>query len=457
MEGAVTRVGLTRLLAGLAARAPVRVFAVVGHGARDGVQDLRLHGGLVLVDTPAAANVLLVAGVVPEALTEPAARVHDGVAHPRCTVWWRLDAAVLPLDLPDPIVVEGNDPETVARAVVQAGGQVLRGERPTEGAVLPDVDPAPWRGVGPYGQGGTGMTGGVPYGRPMAAVAPDRDGLRLDQLALSIGPAFARFPPGLVLDVKLQGDVVQEAEVGDSPYAGAREVTTSPPVGPTLRPFLRALTDPVPVAALELARARSHLRWMADALASHQLPALGLRVLRLAQRIGVGDDDAVERLARSLRRSRVLGWATTGVGVLDAGATAGLGGGPVSRAAGLVDDHRADDPAYRALGFEPVVPTGAHGPAGDARARWDQRLAEVAQALDLAARAGDRRSEPAGRVESPRGRLEVGSGATARVLPLVPQLVAGLEWGDAIVAVTSLDLDLEEAAAAELVDRATTA
>jgi hypothetical protein len=447
-------VGLSRLLGGLAARAPVPVFAVVGAGAREAVQDLRLHERVVLVDTPAAADVLLVAGAVPGALADPVAQVHDGMSHPRCTVWWRLGGAVLPLDVPDPVVVEGDDPAAVARALAQSGERMLVRERATEPSLLPDVEPVRWRGVGPYGQGGTGMTGGVPYGRPMAAVAPDRDGLRLDQLPLRIGPTFARFPPGLVLDVKLQGDVVQEAEVADSPDAGADAPVSPPPVGPTLRPFLRALTEPVPVAALELARARSHLRWMADALAGHQLSALGLRVLRLAQQVEVGDGDAVTRLARSLRRSQVLGWATTGVGLLDAGDLAGRDAGPVARASGLVEDHRADDPAYRALGFEPVAASGARGPAGDARARWEQRLAEVAQALDLAARAGDRRSEPSGRVESPRGRLEVGTSATARVLPLVPRLVEGLEWGDAVAAVTSLDLDLEEAAAADLGDGA---
>ena len=61
---------------------------------------------------------------------------------------------------------------------------------------LPDLDPAPWRGVGPFGQGGTGMTGGVPYGRPLAGRADDRDGLKLDQLLVRVGPFLPPFPPG---------------------------------------------------------------------------------------------------------------------------------------------------------------------------------------------------------------------------------------------------------------------
>ena len=75
---------------------------------------------------------------------------------------------------------------------------------------LPDEEPNEWRGVGPFGQGGEGMMGGTPYGRPMAMTGDDRDGLALDQLHLPPRPlprvAAARC---LVLDVTLQGDVLQ--------------------------------------------------------------------------------------------------------------------------------------------------------------------------------------------------------------------------------------------------------
>lgn len=407
------------MLARFAAGAPVPVFAVVGAGARGAVDDLRAHDELVLVDTPGAANVLLIAGTVPDALAASVDLIHDGLSHPRVTVTWRAGE---------------DEPSVAVAAVVRAHRELLAGERETEPPRLPDVDPAPWRGIGPYGQGGTGMTGGVPYGRPMAEVAPDRDGLRLDQLPVRIGPFFAPFPPGLVLEVKLQGDVMQEVTVGDNPFAS----TSGPP--PSLRPFLEALAQPVPIATMELARARSHLRWAAAALRAHELPALTRRVLKLAQRIQPGDGREVEHLMTTLRRCRVVGWATAGVGALEAGDVAGLGLGPVARACGLLEDARAENPAYRSLGFEPVVHAG-----GDARARWRQRLAEAAQALDLAARAGGRHTEPTGLVESPRGQLDVESAPTARALSLVPALLAGLEWGDAITAIVSLDLDMHEA------------
>ena len=427
-------------LARLAAGAPVPVFAVAGAGARDAVQDLRLRDEVWLAETPRAANVLLVAGAVPESLAEPLARVHDAMSHPRRTIWWPLGASrgEALAAFPDLRPVEGDAVGTI----VHAHRELLNERHRSEPPILPDVEPAPWRGVGPYGQGGSGMTGGTPYGRPMAGLGPDRDGLRLDALPLRVGPFFPAFPAGLMLDVTVAGDVVVQAAVAPNP------LVAGPLAGagrrPGLRPFLRALVEPVGVVELELARAREHLRWLADALAAHQLPSLGVRVLRLTARVGPGDAAHVRDLARKVSWTQLLRWSTGGVGCLAADELAGLGLGPVAKAAGLAEDVRMDDPVYRALGFEPIVQE-----RGDAAARWRQRLAEAAQSLDLAMRAGDRQAEPVGRVESPRGRLEPGSAATARLLPLVPGLLRDLEWGDAVATLLSLDLDLEETAAAE--------
>lgn len=431
--------GVRSALLRLAVDAPVLVFAVAGVGAREAVQRLRLSEELRLVDTPRAASVLLVAGGVPDALAEPLARVHDALPHPRCTVWWGLGAR------PDGVVARFPNPVLVAddavAAIVGAQRDLLVGRRRSDPPILPDLDPTPWRGVGPYGQGGSGMTGGTPYGRPMAELGADRDGLRLDVVPGTVGPFFPRFPPGLVLDVTLAGDVVVDAAVGPNPFSGAGAAGLMP--RPGLRPFPRALSEPVSVAELEVARAREHLRWLADALIAHGLPALGTRAVRLAARVGPGDGASVRALARALSWTQVLRWSTAGVGRI-AGEDAASIGGPVARAAGVVEDARTEDPAYRALGFEPVVHRD-----GDVAARWRQRLAEAAQALDLAARAGDRRTEPTGRVESPRGVLAPGSAPTARLLPLLPRLVRGLEWGDAVATVVSLDLDLEEATLVE--------
>ena len=431
---------LSALLTRLAAGAPVPVFAVAGAGAREAVQDLRACSEVRLVDTPRAASVLLVAGAIPEPLAEPLARAHDALAHPRCTLFWALGDREVhpPPGLPNPIVVEGDVGETI----VTVQRALLHGMRPSDPAVLPDMDPAPWRGVGPYGQGGSGMTGGTPYGRPLAEVGPDRDGLRLDVLPLRVGPFFPRFPPGLHLDMKLAGDVIVEASVGANPYTGSDLMRSR---SFQHNPFIRALTERTAVADLETARARHHLRWLADGLVAHELPALGARALRLAMQVKPGDGPIVRRFSRRLAFTQVLSWSTRGVGRLTSQTLGGLGLGPVTRAAGVAEDVRADDPAYRALDFVPVVQRD-----GDASARWRQRLEEAAQSLDLAARAQGLQIEPIGRVESPRGRLEIGSNPTSRLLPLVPDLLQGLEWGDAVTTVVSLDVDLEEEALTEL-------
>lgn len=428
--------GLTSRLQQLAAEARVPVFAIAGSGARDAVQDLRLRPEIQILDTPKAASVLVVAGPVADVNAAALARVHDALPHPRATILWAPEGRFPSLPgVVDPVLV-GSDP--VAATVVAYHDLVL-GRRPSEPAILPDVDPVAWRGVGPYGQGGSGMTGGAPYGRPLAEVGPDPDGLRLDVLPVAVGPFFPGFPSGLILEINFSGDLVLNAAVGE----GALGRPVAPP-RTGLRPFVRALTEPVPIAELELVRAREHLRWLADALVTHGLPALGARALRLAQRVQPGDGGDVRRFARRIGWTQVTRWSMRGVGRVSADDLAGLGAGPVARAAGLIDDVRLEDPAYRALGFEPVV-----GKRGDAAARWDVRLAEAANALDLAARAGEARSTPMGQVESPRGRLEFGSSASGRLLPLVPQLLQETEWGDAVATVVSLDLDLDEAASAE--------
>jgi hypothetical protein len=52
---------------------------------------------------------------------------------------------------------------------------------------------------------------GMPGGLAMADVGPDRDGLTLDRLRVPLGPVLPDWPAGLVVEVVLQGDVVQEA------------------------------------------------------------------------------------------------------------------------------------------------------------------------------------------------------------------------------------------------------
>ena len=433
--------GLKSTLARLAAGAPTPVFAASGLGAGAQVQDLGLHHQLRFVDTPSAASILLVAGGIPDTLAQSLFRLHDTMPHPRCTAWWPLGASagLWLANFPHHVAIESNIPERLGAV----HGELVYGQRPSEPPILADEDPAPWRGIGPYGQGGTGMTGGTPYGRPMAELGPDRDGLRLDVLPLNIGPFFPRFPAGLTLELKLAGDVIVEAGIPVNPFrdSGQRNLR-----GDDISPFTRALSEPVLVSELELARARAHLRWLANALVACELRSLGLRVLRLATTLGPGESDPLHSLQRVLGWTQALGWSTKGVGRVGADKLVGLGLGPIARASGLAEDVRAEDEVYRDLGFEPIVQTG-----GDAAARWRQRLAEASQSLALAARAGDRLTAPGGVVESPHGRLERTTSPADRLLPLLPGLLQDMEWGDAVTTLVSLDLDLEEATTVEIV------
>ena len=410
--------------------APVPVFAAVAPEADFAVDPLRLHPGLRFVDSPRAAGVLLVVGGLSRSTFRPLLAVHDQISHPRATIWWPLGpgGARLMRMFPGVVRIEAppSDPAAVAAAIRGAHEALLLGQRDSDPAILPDEDPAPWRGIGPYGQGGKGMTGGVPYGRPLAGRAPDRDGLELDVLPLRIGPFFPAFPSGLILDVRVQGDVVQEAGVAALPVPRQGSAR--------LDPFRRALTGRVRIAELEGARARHHLRWSAGFLRTHGLTALADRALLLAGAADLSARD-VARLRSASERTRTLAWATRGVGILPRERIAGAGLGPVARSAGVTEDDRADNEAYLQLGFAPVSTDG-----GDAYARWRQRLAEAEQALELARAAGDLATGGTGFVESPRGRASAGQDPSSRLTGLLPGLLAGQEWGDAVTTVTSLDI-----------------
>jgi hypothetical protein len=204
-------------------------------------------------------------------------------------------------------------------------------------------------------------------------------------------------------------------------------------------PFVRALTEPVSIADLELARARDHLRWLADALRVQGLPALGLRALALASRVEPGHGTEIRRLGVAIGRTGAYRWSLAPEAGRLVRDLPGLALGPLSRAAGLPEDARLDDPAYRALGFQPIVAR-----EDTAAARWKLRLEEAARSLELAARAGSSHTTPGGVVESPRGRLALGDAPSRRAMALIPALVEGLEWGDAISALVSLDLCLDE-------------
>lgn len=412
--------GLRSVLQSLAESSPMPIFPVAGGGARNAIQRLRLVPGLQLVASPRHAAVLLVAGGFRDDAILSLQGVHDQIPPPRSTVRWH--GGPLP-ELNGALHVTGDESD-LADALSGLGTVALTDRSRWESPLQPDIDQVEWRGVGPYGHGGKGMTGGTPFGRPLAERAPDRDGLELDQIPVTIGPWGGPVPSGIRLNVDLQGDLVQAVALG-------APIVESEPDGI----FEAALRTPQRLGDMELARGRHHLYWLAEALTVHGLDAMGIRAVRVAEQLDADSVPAVKRLSAMVRRSGIEFLALRGLGVVPISETAGLG--PVARAGGVDDDARLDDPTYREIGFRPVT-----GASGDAAARWRQRLAEIVQAVELAARAEDRMACGDGVVESPRGRLTLDGpppsvGINARLSDWLP----GLEWGDAVSVLWSLDPD----------------
>lgn len=405
------------------------VFCAVGEAGREGPRTLRLDRRVRLVRSPRHASLLLAIGRIPAEHHDALRLVHDQVCPPRATAVWGGGGAP---PLPGAVEIEaGDDPVPILERLHD---ELLDGHRPSAPVLGPRDNPVAWQGVGPHGQGGAGMMGGAPYGRPMAMTGPDeRDGLQLDRVPVTLGPFLPWLPPGMRLVLELQGDVLQSLEVDVATLRHRDE--------PAI--FGRALTRDVPLADLEIARARHHLAATAELLLVLGLDAVAERVLRLARDARPGSGGAVRSLARALKRNRSLALSTRGIGALSGDRLPRSG--PAARAAGRGRDARSDDPAYQEIGFEPVVFS-----SGDAEARWLQRLAEAAQALDLAERAGSRQRAPGPALEGPRGARTAEAQGTltpdgqADELGLLEELAPGLSFEAFVILLVSLDLDPAE-------------
>ncbi|WP_282772295.1 hypothetical protein [Saccharomonospora viridis] len=151
-----------------------------------------------------------------------------------------------------------------------------------------------------HDMGGMDMPGNV----AMADRGEDRDGLTLDQVHLPLGPVLPDWPAGLIVHSTLQGDIIQDATVETVGCGGA----------PYPHPFWTG--DAHRVAAWRLdscARLLSVAGW-ADAAAT----ARRFRDEVLPGGRSTRPENIVPLLsawARRVRRSRVLRWSLTGVGV----------------------------------------------------------------------------------------------------------------------------------------------
>lgn len=339
-----------------------------------------------LAMSPADADVLLVAG-------SPAAELQTSVDE----LWARL---------PGPRVrVAATAPEPVAEMLRTALSELTRGAARRDGQDRQGAWDAS-RGDGEAGRlsrhgGHTGREESemeMPGGLPMADRAEDRDGLKLDVLHVPLGPWLPHWPGGLVIDTRMQGDVVQQAEA--RPLSAARSIGT---------PFWHAVGDP---AALQLHTAAAHLDSLARLLAVAGWPsaaerARGLRDRALGGETGEGLVRDCTRWRRRVARSRLLRWSTDGLGVLTAAHAARLGvGGPAARTA------------------EPW----------DATARWQQWLTEVGRLLE-----GERAPEA-----GPRGQPDVSPPPSRALLDAVTELLPGLDLAAARLLVASFDPDPDE-------------
>ncbi|RBY97585.1 hypothetical protein DQ237_01185 [Blastococcus sp. TF02-8] len=142
--------------------------------------------------------------------------------------------------------------------------------------------------------------GGEVSGLPMASTGPDRDGLELDVLKVSLGPVLPGWPTGLVLRAELQGDVLSRPALS---WLDAESL-------PACRPDL----DQRQVALDHLARVLVVAGWSTAARDARRARD-GLRSENRADR--KASEELAERVTRRVGRSRALAWAVAGTPVVD--------------------------------------------------------------------------------------------------------------------------------------------
>lgn len=391
-----------RRLAGWGARRPhALVVAVPGWTAARLAAEESVHAaGGTLALSPADADLLITAGRPGKELLEAIDRVWSQVPGPavRGTVTdpaaaaHGVDDLLLRLSKVEPR--SGSRPAPSLRSGATSGrshDESLNDQEEQDGEDDGEKDRQ-------HGEQDGGMD--MPGGLMMADRGPDRDGLTLDVLHVPWGPLLPFWPGGLVVDVEMQGDVVQSAQ--------ARLL--SGPDRPT--PYW---SSPVEGAGPTRAyrRAAAHLDSLGRLLAlagwsSAAAQAMVLRNALLAPLVPPQVLDDVTRLRRRLLRSRSLAWATDGLGVLSADDVARWGlSGPAARACAI---------------------------GGDATARWRTWLQEI----DAALSGGDPAPGSGPRGDSPEGSAALARAATT--------LMAGLDVAAARIVMASLDPDPDELA-----------
>lgn len=141
--------------------------------------------------------------------------------------------------------------------------------------------------------------GGDVAGLAMAGTAPDRDGLELDELNITLGPVLPAWPTGLIVRAGMQGDVLTRATVSWVDDTAPATATTDSGVDERAR-ALDVLAQFLTVAGWP--RAARQARAARTDLAGFDI-----------SRAERGSRHAV-RLARAVSRSRTLAWSVRGLG-----------------------------------------------------------------------------------------------------------------------------------------------
>lgn len=439
--------GVTRRLVRAAARRPHVLVAAMpgGTASRLAVEAHLRRRSWPTAWSPADADLLVVCGAVPTALTTTVEELWAEIPDPRA----RTDVAAAAfasgaLDSAKARLAAPNEDRSDTPGPSDAHAYLTPADQTPTPVLSPsdphhvdshalDASPGPDGGHGsqeePHQDSGQGMSGrgmdhpgmahgdmddgmSMPAGLAMAERGDDRDGLMLDQLHVALGPLLVGWPAGLVLRVTLQGDVIQSAR--------AELVGAEAPGSFWVEPATRAMYgEAVTVGEAARRTAACYLDRLGRFLtvAGWPDPAAVACVLRDDVLAGVSREEVTGRfdaLARRVGRSRTLGWMTAGLGVLSAADAAALGvTGPVARA------------------------------GGDVTARYQQWLTEAAEVLVLLddpvplTAHGDHRE---------LGNLHDAVTPPEPLLGAVERLVVGVEIGAARLIVASLDPDVDEMA-----------
>ncbi|MDQ3326471.1 MAG: hypothetical protein M3529_12340 [Actinomycetota bacterium] len=136
-----------------------------------------------------------------------------------------------------------------------------------------------------------------PGGIALAAGGPDRDGLSMDVLHVRLGPLLTLWPAGLIMRLSLQGDVVTEASVDQTPPS-VDLTGVALPAREAGAKRCDVAKDVLMLAGAD--RAAALARRARDLLLDPTVPAD--RAL-----------DVVEFLQHQIRRSRLLRWSLRGL------------------------------------------------------------------------------------------------------------------------------------------------